>query len=429
MFPRRGFLSTPSVWRATYDWPKCACQSRISIHALRVEGDPWLLPSRSCRDYFYPRPPCGGRPDYAKTVVKNAKFLSTPSVWRATTTVSRSSATPSNFYPRPPCGGRQYKVGDIVNFTGFLSTPSVWRATSPAAVLGYAMMISIHALRVEGDALPSPGASCARYFYPRPPCGGRRLAALYKVGGLVISIHALRVEGDQALDDRLHRCCHFYPRPPCGGRRVGAHGPQPKIQFLSTPSVWRATRWSEAPSTKPSRISIHALRVEGDARRVSSSSACCYFYPRPPCGGRPAGAGHRGVREQKISIHALRVEGDRCRCLCQRPYNYFYPRPPCGGRPMIGPSALVSPVFLSTPSVWRATHGFSLLDLAGIISIHALRVEGDRTTPRRWSRTPNFYPRPPCGGRHIHRHPPGLRQAISIHALRVEGDTASTASL
>ncbi len=34
------------------------------------------------------------------------------------------------------------------------------------------------------------------YFYPRPPCGGRRKYARLAALGIGISIHALRVEGD-----------------------------------------------------------------------------------------------------------------------------------------------------------------------------------------------------------------------------------------
>ena len=57
-------------------------------------------------------------------------------------------------------------------------------------------------------------------------------------------------------------------------------------------------------------------------------------------------------------------------------------------------------LFLSTPSGWRATEEIKAW-LAGFnISIHALRVEGDR----------------PGTGRHYQRF------YISIHALRVEGD-------
>ena len=79
--------------------------------------------------------------------------------------------------------------------------------------------ISIHALRVEGDLIS---------FADR-------------LGKIDISIHALRVEGD-----------------------IGAIiMDMPALQFLSTPSGWRAT-FSYGLTPVSFRISIHALRVEGD---------------------------------------------------------------------------------------------------------------------------------------------------------------------
>ncbi len=39
-----------------------------------------------------------------------------------------------------------------------------------------------------------------RYFYPRPPGGGRHLVHTYAVQIDTISIHALRVEGDVLTD-------------------------------------------------------------------------------------------------------------------------------------------------------------------------------------------------------------------------------------
>ena len=59
----------------------------------------------------------------------------------------------------------------------------------------------------------------------------------------MISIHALRVEGDQRLKIVLDlRSTHFYPRPPGGGRLNGiAYKDDAQIVFLSTPSGWRAT--------------------------------------------------------------------------------------------------------------------------------------------------------------------------------------------
>ena len=79
-------------------------------------------------------------------------------------------------------------------------------------------------------------------------------------------------------------------------------------------------------------ISIHALREEGDAPFLLIISQCviflstpsarrattragwmprsgCYFYPRPPRGGRQTGA-EGAAGWLNISIHALREEGD-----------------------------------------------------------------------------------------------------------------------
>ena len=80
--------------------------------------------------------------------------------------------------------------------------------------------------------------------------------------------------------------------------------------------------------------------------------------------------------------------------------------------------------FLSTPSARRATGKLVVYDEAYMISIHALREEGDE--PCRALRPPqkHFYPRPPRGGRPEGIVPLDVGQDISIHALREEGDPA-----
>ena len=146
----------------------------------------------------------------------------------------------------------------------FLSTPSARRATYGSCSHRSSGMISIHALREEGDYFTSCLPSPQKDFYPRPPRGGRRRKALPYNFHWKISIHALREEGDQ---------------------HSGTGGPSLR-KFLSTPSARRATdlnfcRFCFFP------ISIHALREEGDIRRKD-----------------------RPVRK-RISIHALREEGDK----------------------------------------------------------------------------------------------------------------------
>ena len=56
----------------------------------------------------------------------------------------------------------------------FLSTPSARRATAAKGQGNIHVQISIHALREEGDQAPQTRKEQAKYFYPRPPRGGRR---------------------------------------------------------------------------------------------------------------------------------------------------------------------------------------------------------------------------------------------------------------
>ena len=192
------FQSTPSVGRATFALTVLGRRYRISIHALRGEGDTSVVPF----------------------LATFSKFQSTPSVGRATKRNGHCWHNRKNFNPRPPWGGRPYRHGLINHVRG----------------------ISIHALRGEGDknsgdnmeiitkfqSTPSVGrATCMKltaiskavYFNPRPPWGGRLLLN---------------------ADDVMH--IHFNPRPPWGGRRYALNAHIPAIsQFQSTPSVGRAT--------------------------------------------------------------------------------------------------------------------------------------------------------------------------------------------
>ena len=81
----------------------------------------------------------------------------------------------------------------------FLSTPSGWRATRRPELDKLYNAISIHALRVEGD-YPCAYYLCQhKYFYPRPPGGGRQEFVFCDCRVILISIHALRVEGDATV--------------------------------------------------------------------------------------------------------------------------------------------------------------------------------------------------------------------------------------
>ena len=145
----------------------------------------------------------------------------------------------------------------------FLSTPSARRATDALPTLSTAWMISIHALREEGDLVCLSCPLYALLFLSTP--SARRATNTFwgKANKHRISIHALREEGDRAYSTH----------------------------------------------SKGHPISIHALREEGDVPPRASFSSSFYFYPRPPRGGRRFVL-HGADVLQLISIHALREEGD-----------------------------------------------------------------------------------------------------------------------
>ena len=196
------------------------------------------------------------------------------------------------------------------------------------------------------------------------------------------------------------------------------------IRFLSTLSLRRATTMIIKDTMGITAISIHALLAESDGPQNHQGAFRYHFYPRSPCGERPAGYHGRAdrphfyprspcgerpygalkhVHQKEISIHALLAESDTCKSvLCGAPSD-FYPRSPCGERPL-------------------AMAGYTK---AEIISIHALLAESDSETmlpswdrytflstlslrratsaPYKNDRGPgDFYPRSPCGERPQH---------------------------
>ena len=466
MSGRHIFLSTPSARRATslsvsssgsifYFYPRPPRGGRpelitkqedtdaISIHALREEGDPRILPRSQTVKYFYPRPPRGGR--------------------RGCRCWSRRR---KNFYPRPPRGGRR-PVGDALPVVPSISIHALREEgdTAEAEAGEQGHYISIHALREEGDQRHHPhrpgkknfyprpprggrrswqgwSGRSRRYFYPRPPRGGRRGRARRELYAGIISIHALREEGDTKSTTTSRR----------------------RSQFLSTPSTRRATH-AGVLRVLLQQISIHALREEGDLQGGRPDPGTDYFYPRPPRGGRLTGvttflrsivflstpSARRATQHHRKGTHteiflstpsARRATPYHCETLLGEK---FLSTPSARrATPRSSVTALQSARFLSTPSARRATWSTRALTRNTAISIHALREEGDSPASAPRSQPLNFYPRPPRGGRpnavnQCAYSPkflstPSARRAtrsivspswyplISIHALREEGD-------
>ena len=93
-------------------------------------------------------------------------------------------------------------------------------------------------------------------------------------------------------------------------RRATVDGPVSVqlVEFLSTPSARRATR-EISSLTRLCRISIHALREEGDVPGQHTGNSRTEFLSTPSA-RRATWSGRGRSFSSYISIHALREEGD-----------------------------------------------------------------------------------------------------------------------
>ena len=144
--------------------------STLSLRRATTCGGGWNEQPR----YFYPRSPCGERPDETAKTSNADTFLSTLSLRRATGKISSVLPGFANFYPRSPCGERHQLQGRRNSQNVFLSTLSLRRATPRKTEVPGAIEISIHALLAESDLKPPVKTHRQEHFYPRSPCGERR---------------------------------------------------------------------------------------------------------------------------------------------------------------------------------------------------------------------------------------------------------------
>ena len=189
------FLSTLSLRRATFTFPKRSADSAISIHALLAESDPVRLPRQRPDFYFYPRSPCGERLSAQNQPPPVWTFLSTLSLRRATycffSFFAHSSISIHALLAESDCANvRAPRLG-----IAFLSTLSLRRATAdPRTIKTGLKFLSTLSLRRATYAsrdfirnrlflstLSLRRATVAVYvhrlppwdFYPRSPCGER----------------------------------------------------------------------------------------------------------------------------------------------------------------------------------------------------------------------------------------------------------------
>ena len=241
------FLSTLSLRRATSDPKQIENFVFISIHALLAESDDCLLGRVADGHDFYPRSPCGERPDPFRLVGQGRDFYprSPCGERRRAKTIT---AEISNFYPRSPCGERPARPTANNATTKFLSTLSLRRATIPANYdATSAKFLSTLSLRRATAAV-----------WPQPPA-------------IPISIHALLAESDREKPCGVPSIAHFYPRSPCGERpSVSAHRQTVSDFYPRSPCGERRRRG--VTCYLDNIISIHALLAESDASQTGQSA-------------------------------------------------------------------------------------------------------------------------------------------------------------
>ena len=146
-------------------------------------------------------------------------------------------------------------------------------------------------------------------------------------------------------------------------------------------------------------ISIHSLRMEGDAHEISGILTAGAFQSTPSAWRETFSHSISGATPVFQSTPSAWRE-TVCHSRSPPDWNYFNPLPPHGGRPE---REISISVFVS-------------------ISIHSLRMEGDPYPDRASTYRKYFNPLPPHGGRQRHGSPVHAVYAISIHSLRMEGD-------
>ena len=238
----------------------------------------------------------------------------------------------------------------------FLSTLSLRRATAATQRLFLCYPISIHALLAESDPTGTDSVSRHPDFYPRSPCGERRVhcagirlsagflstlslrrATTHQTGNNIdagISIHALLAESDMPMTERMVEGFISIHALLAESDMICGRSATICAIFLSTLSLRRATIWRSTRLLSMIFLSTLSLR-RATVQRGPWPHQRGHFYPRSPCGERRTQS-QIDARVIPISIHALLAGSDYCHAAGGGKDYDFYPRSPCGERPLQG---------------------------------------------------------------------------------------------
>ena len=170
--------------------------------------------------HFYPRSPCGERPQVCQVV--SAELY---------------------FYPRSPCGERQEKnnghdTASNISIHALLAESDLCPSFMPSQILLFLSTLSLR----RATCGHFTGVSAYRYFYPRSPCGERQPWGPRPQPPKAISIHALLAESDKPIPRIAKSIFKFLST--LSLRRatsISLNTQQRHNPFLSTLSLRRAT--------------------------------------------------------------------------------------------------------------------------------------------------------------------------------------------
>ena len=139
----------PHGGRLVFFWVMVA-EIPISIHSLRMEGDPTASTMDANPKPFQSTPSAWRETTVPAGAAAVQVFQSTPSAWRET--YSYSIYKVHQLFQSTPSAWREtYDIDGNGDWITFQSTPSAWRETLGAFDEIGVYSISIHSLRMEGD--------------------------------------------------------------------------------------------------------------------------------------------------------------------------------------------------------------------------------------------------------------------------------------
>ena len=218
-----------------------------------------MVVTQATQTHFYPRSPCGER--HFADGIKSTHwiFLSTLSLRRATRSIVYNSAS-GYFYPRSPCGERRNRADGSIGIINFYPRSPCGERHGIGYIAVINTDISIHALLAESD-IPMTERIVAGFEFLSTLSLRRATLKLCKFEVVVvISIHALLAESDPGYYNLSKQQPDFYPRSPCGERRVEWRN-KPQVSAISIHALLAESDLIQAMPHLTARLFLSTLSL------------------------------------------------------------------------------------------------------------------------------------------------------------------------